>query len=103
MNHAGAGIIHFRQVEQIIRQLRHPLRFRFDVMQPFGLLGNGVVLVGQEYIGIRIDNGERGLQLMRGIGDELLLLVKGFPDRSDGAVRKVAAGEIQNNQHYNAN
>ncbi|MNW62932.1 hypothetical protein D3C74_410900 [compost metagenome] len=46
MNHAGAGIIHFRQIEQIIRQLRHPLRLRFDIVQPFGLVENGVFLIG---------------------------------------------------------
>ncbi|MNL54802.1 hypothetical protein D3C87_1781650 [compost metagenome] len=99
VDHARPGIIHLRQIQQVIGQPGHPLRLRLNILQPLRLVADRVVTVRQQYIRVGVDDRQRGLQLMGGIGDELLLLVKGLPDRGNRTAREEPAGEVEDNQH----
>ncbi|CDN42633.1 hypothetical protein BN871_BR_00040 [Paenibacillus sp. P22] len=99
LEHPVAGILHLGQVQQVVRQRLHALGFRLDVMQPLGLSGDRVVAVREQHVGVGVDDGQRRLQLVRGIGDEALLLVERLPHRSDGAACEVPAHKIDDGEH----
>ncbi|MMZ61465.1 hypothetical protein D1872_236170 [compost metagenome] len=93
------GVFHLGQIQQIIGQPGHPLRFRFDIMQPFRLAGNRILPGRKQHVGICVDDGQRGFQFVRGIGNKLLLLVEGLPNGLNRPIGEIAADKEQGDQH----
>ncbi|MNP23609.1 hypothetical protein D3C76_1163260 [compost metagenome] len=63
-------------------------------MQPFGLVINCILPIRKQHVGVGINDGERCLQLMRGVRDELFLFIERFLDRCNGTIGKVTAQEV---------
>ena len=71
------GVFRPRQLQQPLDQRAHLLRHGADAVGELLLLRLVVVRALQQ-LGVGEDDGQRGLELVRGVGDELLLLPPGI-------------------------
>ena len=66
-----------RKEEQLLDEALHVLGLVFDAAHPFHLVGDLGLRVRRDDVGVGENDGERRLELVRCVGDELRLLVPG--------------------------
>ena len=84
--------------EQFFDETLHVLGFVFDAAYPFHLLGDLGLRMCCDDVGVGENDGERCLELVRCVGDELRLLVPGAFDGPGNEMSEQYAHEGHGNQ-----
>ena len=84
----GLLSVEAREEQQVGHEPLHALAFRLRAFDPLALACDGALGVRHENRRVREDDGERGLQLMRGVGHELPLLLPRALHRAQGPARE---------------
>ena len=87
-----------RKEEQLLDEALHVLGLVFDAAHPFHLVGDLGLRVRGDDVGVGENDGERRLELVRCVGDELRLLVPGAFDGPGDEMGEQYAHEGHGNQ-----
>ena len=88
--------------QQVGHEPLHALAFRLRAFDPLALACDGALGVRHEDRRVREDDGERGLQLMRGVGHELPLLLPRTLYRAQGPAREEYADHEEDGERDRA-